>query len=239
MKSSDCQLRKRGTASPEDFEYVKDKSRAELLNLLHEDMAAIRTAAAYQLSDIHVNDYEVVSNLLNQLMAEKCLYTKIAICDALKKGNQDTARLMTEYLGKIGNNQYKTLPERPSNKKSYPLPRDIIARTMGNMQVEIFPVLEEILSGGEISKLSEGLDAIGFMVYYHPELVTFKNAKIIYEVMEQYADNPLIMWKSIVCLSSFPLEQSVKILQRFIGNGDILEEEAKRSLKLIQGIPQV
>ena len=41
---------------------------------------------------------------------------------------------MVEYLGQIGNNQHKVLPTNGFNKKSYPLPRDIIARTLAHMK---------------------------------------------------------------------------------------------------------
>lgn len=64
------------------------------------------------------------------------------LCDALSKGDDQSAKIMIEYLGKIGNNQHTT---NGFNKKSYPLQRDIIARTLGQMKEEISPVLMDVL----------------------------------------------------------------------------------------------
>ena len=52
---------------------------------------------------------------------------------------------MVEYLGQIGNNQHTVLPTNGFNKKSYPLPRDIIARTLAHMKEDILPVLMDVL----------------------------------------------------------------------------------------------
>lgn len=50
---------------------------------------------------------EAAEELLSQLAQEKCLYTRIAICEALECGEIHTAEKMTEYLGVIGNNQHR------------------------------------------------------------------------------------------------------------------------------------
>lgn len=234
MKSSELVLRNRGLASKADFEFVNSKSKSELLNLLNSDKPAIRTASVYKLSELYLNEYDIISELLKRLVIEKALYTKLAICEVLEKGDINTAKQMVKYLGKIGNNQYKSLPKSVSKKKSYPLPRDIISRTLGKMDNDIIVVLIEILKTNNLVEISEALDAIGFMVFYSKNLATLENLKIIHNVMEQNIDNQLIVWKVILCLSAFPLQQSISILQSFIGTGGIIEEEANRSLKLIK-----
>lgn len=104
------------------------------------------------------------------------------------------------------------MPEAVSLKKSYPLPRDIIARSLGKMSIYIFPALIDILKTEDVEKISEVLDAIGFMVFYNSELATLNNATIIYTIITKYEENPLIIWKCILCLSAFPLEESRIIL---------------------------
>ena len=60
---------------------------------------------------------QAADELLQQLEKEKCLYTRIAICETLEAGDQRTAEKMALYLGRIGTNQYKTVPETVSAKK--------------------------------------------------------------------------------------------------------------------------
>lgn len=59
---------------------------------------------------------QAADELLQQLEKEKCLYTRIAICETLEAGDQRTAEKMALYLGRIGTNQYKTVPETVSAK---------------------------------------------------------------------------------------------------------------------------
>ena len=142
---------------------------------------------------------------------------------------------MISYIGKIGNNQYKTLPDKVSDKKSYPLPRDIIARTLGKMSVSVFPVLTKVLYSGDIQKISEILDAIGFMTFYNQNLSTLTNARLVFETLEKFSDNNIIIWKSVLCLSAFPLIQCKEYLTDIKNKNynNIIGKEAERSLRLI------
>lgn len=231
MKSCIEDLQKRGYADKAEIIKAKSLSQESLLTMLCSDNAVNRTIAAYNLSALNE---AVVDKLLNQLCIEKCLYTKIAICENLKKGNVATAEKMLMYLGEIGNNQYKQLPNKVSAKKSYPLPRDIISRTIGKMNIEIFPLLIDSLNILDVLEVSELLDAVGYMAFYNPELVNNNNVKVICGVAEKYYENGLIVWKTLQCLSAFPVLLSVKFLQNFYDRDDILGKEAKRSLKIIQ-----
>lgn len=230
LKSSQEDLRRRGMATKEHIALMTRYSQGECRRLLHAEEAETRTAAAYALTTL---DRETTTQLLQQLQVEKCLYTKIAICETLQKGSVEVAKEMVKYLGQIGNNQYKKLPDKVSRKKSFPLPRDIIARALGKMKPEILPVLLEVLEGDDLRRISEVLDAIGFMVFYNKELAIKQNAEMIYQTMACYTSNPLIVYKCILCLSAFPLPESIAILEKMAQYNDILGEEARRSLKLI------
>lgn len=224
-------MQKRGFASGEEEALLAGKTQEELLELLHADKAVLRTAAANLL--VTAGNSKVTGELLEQLSVEQCLYTRIGICESLEKGDSDTARQMMDYIGKIGSNQYKQLPEKVSKKKSYPLPRDIIARALGKMQMEVFPVLMEALKCGGTEKVSEVLDAIGFMVFYNRPLANDENVRPVFEIMEKYKENNLVLWKGILCLSAFPLPKTKKILEGLVSRDNLLGEEAKRSLRLI------
>jgi hypothetical protein len=230
LKSSQEDLIKRGLASKTDIEDLSTRSQAQLIELLHSNRAITRTASAYNLTS---TQEEVTEELLKQLQVETCLYTRIAICERIEKGNITTAKQMIEYLGKIGANQYKEIPAAVSKKKSFPLPRDIIARSLGRMDTAVFPALLEVLGSQDVKKISEVLDAIGYMVFYQSQLVTLQNAEVIFHIAENYEQNRLILWKAIMCLSAFGLKESEEFLLRYAKDPTVIGLEARRSLSLL------
>ena len=231
MKSSDENLRKRGLATEDEISKLAGLPQTQLMKQLHSSDAVTRTAAACHLL---ARDRACALELLRQLANEKCLYTKIAICKTLERGGLDTAIQMAEFLGKIGNNQHKVLPDKVSKKKSFPLPRDIIARSLGKMNITVFPALMAILDSNDMVKIREGLDAIGFMVFYHQELATFENVLPVISLLKDYSDDPIIVWKAILCLSAFPLAESREALLMYSSNADFISLEAQRSLRLLE-----
>lgn len=231
MKSSREELQKRGYADERAIAALRGLPQEELLYLLHSDNAVVRTAAACTLSPLtEVSAQE----LLKQLTVERCLYTRLAIGESLEQGDENTARHMCRYLGKLGDNQYRTAPERVSAKKSYPLPRDIIARSLGKMSPRILPVLLEVLACGELPKISEALDAIGFLVFYHSELGRREHVEAVLRTADRYRENDLILWKALLCLSSFSQPESRAFLSAYDQQRDILDETARRSVRLIE-----
>ena len=234
LKSDLERLKNRGMPLEEDVKLLENKSLKELIKCLNDDDAIIRTSAAINLKQ-YINKNKVCSSLLSQLYKEKSLYTKIAICETLQNGNIDSAKEMTDYIGKIGDNQYKKLPEKVSLKKTYPMPRDIIARTLSKMNIDIFPILIDILEGDDLIKIYEVIDAVGFMVFHNKDLSNDKNLNYIINLIKKYKDNKLVLWKCITCLSAFNLEKSKDTLNSFVNNDnkDIFSLEAKRSLSIL------
>lgn len=230
MKSSSEDLRKRGMPSKEELEEIEQQSYQDMCESLHGEQPTIRSAAAVGLRK-YAN--EAVHELLQQLKKETCLYTRIAICETLETGNCETARCMCEYLGKVGNNQHKKLPEKVSEKKSFPLARDIIARSLGRMDLSIFSILMEVLETGSTMQISEVLDAIGYMVFYHRELATEDICKQLIVTVSMYKENEVLLWKLILCLSAFSCDESIQFLSQYKDDSTILGLEATRSLKLL------
>lgn len=231
MKSGLQKLQKRGFVNKKEAEAFAAKSEEEWMALLDAANPCTRTVAASRLCGKHI---PAAKALLTRLKQEQCLYTRLAICESLKKGGTETAKIMTPYLGEIGNNQYKKPPARPSAKRSYPLARDVTARTMGQMDVSIFPVLVKVLQGEDTKKISEALDAAGYMAFYHPQLAE-KNVQIILEVARRYSDNPLLLWKAVLCLSAFKDAEAAKLLRELAVRKDIIGAEAERSLSFFHG----
>lgn len=207
-----------------------------LYRMINSKTATERSVAVHILAERYRNDTQFLTVILERLCNEKSLYTKLEICSVLEQGNIETARQMVKYLGVIGNNQHKELPGRVSKKVSYPLPRDIIARILSKMSPTVFEVLLEVLEENDVRMIVEVIDAIGFMVFYNNQLVTPKHAQCIYDVMGKYKSNQVILWKAVLCLSAFPLESSIKVLERIRSTypDTLLSYEASRSLKLIE-----
>lgn len=234
LKSDLDRLKNRGMPLEDDVKLLENKSLKELIDCLNNDDAIVRTSAAINLRPyIHKN--KVCGELLLRLSKEKSLYTKIEICKTLQNGNIDTAEKMINYIGIIGCNQYRVLPKKVSLKKTYPIPRDIIARTLSKMSIDIFPVLINVLEGDDLTKICEVIDAFGFMVFHNKSLSNNQNLEHIISIMKKYQNNKLLIWKCLTCLSAFNLEKSRDILKSFINDDDkdILSLEAKRSLEIL------
>ena len=164
------------------------------------------------------------------------MYTRLEICTTLESGNHITAKEMIPYIGLIGNNQHKVLPDRPSFKSSYPLPRDLIVRSLARMKREILPVLMEVLESGDVDKIQEVLDAIGFLIFYDRQAATQEYMKKVLKTIEMYKDDDVVVWKGILCLSAFPYTQSIEYLKNVsvMAEKDLFREEAKRALKVMR-----
>ena len=166
MKSEKKDLIKRGWIDDYYLEDFLNFNQEELLKLLSSNDPCERSAAASLLGvKFNVNEKIVYSSLVKSLSIEKALYTKLQISRSLEKGNFIVAEYMIGYLGKIGNNQHKKLPNTVSKKKSYPLPRDIIARILGKMDKSNFSVLLSSLDSCVADKITENEKRSNHTVY--------------------------------------------------------------------------
>ena len=122
-----------------------------------------------------------------------------------------------------------SLPNKSFEKSNYPLPRDIIARTICKAGDIAIPILLEKLDIGNITQLSEGIDAIGYVSYYQKNTAA-KN--YILKLIDQYKTNDLILWKLIRALQAFPCAEVIERLQMIAKQIKVkpLKWEAERSL---------
>lgn len=231
MKSSKIELRKRGYIDDLDISIYDKLSVDELKKLLNSDEAFERTVAVRLLNV----KSSAVKILLDRLVIEKSLYTKNEILKVLEQGNENTAKIMVNYLGIIGHNQHKKVPKEVSKKKSYPLPRDVVARALGHMDSKNINVMLPVLNNGDVVQISEILDAIGFMIFYDDNLSTIYNFTIIKDTIEKYKDNDLILWKGTEVLSAFKLSDSINYLNylKTITKNKTILKEIDRSLNIL------
>ncbi|MDO5852229.1 MAG: hypothetical protein Q4Q23_07055 [Methanobacteriaceae archaeon] len=234
MKSTTKQLEERGKITNKQIEEDTHTTK-ELYNLINSKKPINRTIAIRKLTKTELNQPLFTDKILKQLTIEKKLYTKLEITNTLQQADETTINKMIPLLTKIGNNQYKKPPLKPSKKKTYPLPRDIIARTLGKINPKYLPLLQNVLKQDNIEPISEILDSIGFLTYYNQEIATKENAKLIHETLTKYNENILIQYKAITTLSAYNDQNTIKILKKYTTNKkEILKKEAERSLKHIK-----
>lgn len=140
---------------------------------------------------------------------EKALYSRIAMSESL--GNMGVVAVpnLIEQLGRIGNNQEKELPSKYFKKKSFPLQRDLAARTLVKIGRPALPYLSHKISHNEdVFAREQAVDAVGG--------ITFKTndqsaVDVIIQTIHENTDdqnNRVLYWKSIRALSGFKKNRS-------------------------------
>jgi HEAT repeat protein len=199
---------KRGQISIKDLEPYLNCSTHDLIDMLIHKKARIRTIAATILGN-NKNE-KAIGALCKALKNEKSLYSRIAISESLGKMGEAAVVPLTRLLGQIGNNQEKTLPKKYFNKKSYPLVRDMAARTLvkiGKPSTNyIIQVLEE---NPDIFIKQQAIDALGSLT---AKTGNYDALKIIIVYFDDYVCNKknsdkLTLWKLIRSLSAFKNSQ--------------------------------
>lgn len=215
----------RGFVAAGDEVGYSSLNQEDLLELLKSPKPMERTLAARNLGKNI--DYQIVENLLVALDSEQKLYSKIEICNSLAMFGVHSLAGLVLRLGTIGKNQHLTVPEEPFRKSSYPLPRDIAARTLIRIGEIALPQLFEVLLGDEQPKISEAIDAIGFICFKNPNPKYLGELKTCYR---KHFNSELIRWKLFRAMSSFP--SSYPFLQdRFADETQpAIRQEIKRSL---------
>jgi hypothetical protein len=228
MKSSENQLIARGMISKgKEIEHFSG-SYSDQLMLLKSTQAYERSIAARLLGTS--GNPDAVVHLCNALVLEKKLYTKIEICNALSLFGLHSIPALIPLLGAIGSNQHKSVPNNKFGKQSYPLPRDIVARILIRIGPQALPALKEVLENGSELQISEAIDAIGYISYYHDDQSCFQ---MIADCYLKFKSKQLIVWKIVRAMSAFPNSVGFlkKLLEVEIHSG--IRHEINRSLELI------
>ncbi|WP_409200334.1 hypothetical protein [Methanobrevibacter sp. DSM 116169] len=235
MNQKNENLIKRGFFENKDLEEYSKLNEEELINLSKNSTAQKRAIAVNLLNNFN-NSNKYSPYFLEILSHEKKLYVRLEIAKSLEKGNIETAKLMIPYLDKIPNKQYKSLPKKVSKKKTYLIPRDLIARILSKMDIAIFPLILELLCSNNLEIISESLDIFGYMVFHNQKLETGSNFKYLTYLFDKYKNNDLILWKITMCLSSFRNNDSISFLKKIknFTNNEIINLEADRSIFLIK-----
>lgn len=228
FKSTRTQLESRGFIEHFDI-YPNKRLKDESIKNLNDKAAVTRSIAARHLVPF-ANEKDVCTLLLNRLTIEKALYTRMEICKTLQHAEQQVPLLLT-YITKIPNHQYKELPKRTSKKVSFPLPRDLIARTLGRMDIEILPTLLDNLVMRPLKYKRELVPAIGYLLFTQEfaDDVIFKILKAEYKKTR----DSVLKWKIIIVMGVL-LPYSEEFLRSIKDNGSIYYKEAQKALSKVE-----
>ncbi len=201
-----------------------------LIQLLNSPDPCERSACAWVLGKRKIK--AAIEPLCLLLEKEKKLYTKIAVCDALTAVGEPAVAHLICRLGRVGNNQHRHLPQKPFQKKNYPLPRDIAARTLAKIGPSALPHLEDVVVGNDRVKISEAIDAIGCIAWKSKVTSSLNPLK---ECLLRHKADSVIHWKIIRAFQSFPEDSVIYYLRSVAAKSDRkqLIWEAHRSLTQI------
>lgn len=232
MKSDIEQLKSRGYVEDEDLLKYSDNDKEELYKLLLSKTPIERTIASKLL--IKYKDTETLLALIRALLKEKKLYTKIALSESVSEYGEKASEVLVNHLGEVGKNQHMILPKKKFGKKNYPLPRDIVARTICKIGTPALKHLRLCLKTGEYHQVLEAIDAIGFISFYAHNEDSFED---IMNLFNRHKSDDLMIWKLIRSLQAFPNENSIEILKIY-SKSDVIQHrwEAERSLEQIRRI---
>ena len=197
----------RGQVPIEDLERYRDSSIQSLAELLHSGNAQERTIGATIIGNRKLT--ELTGILCDALRNETHLFSRIGISEALGKMGEQAVNPLIGLLGKIGNNQERSLPLKYFNKKSYPLPRDIAARTLVKIGVHAIPELIKKLADNDGIDTQQAIDALGAIVSKNPHQPALL---ILLSALDRYSANEITTWKIVRALSAFPYFETVTCL---------------------------
>lgn len=208
-------------------------SDRQLISMLTDNDAQQRSVAATLLGERGVT--ECIAALCEQLSKEKSLYSKIAMSNSLARFGTTAISYLEKYIGKINKNQHERLPSDLFRKKNYPLPRDIVIRTIIRMEAPALHYLQDLLTHDDTSMVSEIIDAIGYLTFYTKDYCALNDVLVLFDKSEQWE---LIRWKLIRAFQGFPQVEVIRRLEAVLLESKIPAHrwEAVRSLVQINTV---
>jgi len=204
-------------------------SNKESADLLQSKFSIERTIGATLLGQRKAKEF--VERLCEALKSEKALYSKIAICEALISIGKESVEPLSLLLGRIGNNQEIKLPEKYFEKKSYPLTRDIVARTIIRIGESAVDKLIELSATKDNYLLSQIIDTLGGLLHKTNDLKILVRLKMI---LEENQHNDFLLWKTIRAFSATNSEEVTLLIMPFLKHSQpAIRWETIRTLGLI------
>ena len=190
--------KKRGQVTSEEIESHAGFKTELLIEMLNSADPQERTTAAAVLGN--KQDKKSIMPLCAALEREKALYSRIAMSEALGKMGDDAVPPLIELLGKIGNNQEMELPLKYFNKKSFPLARDMAARTIIKIGKPATPYLLKVVKEQDDYTIQQAIDTLGGIAAKTDDRSALS---VLINGLKSHSDNEITLWKIIRSLSGF------------------------------------
>jgi HEAT repeat protein len=195
---------KRGQVSPEDLKPYFESSDEYLMGLLKGNNPQKRTISAKILGRRKTSNAIIPLSLA--LKSEKALYSRIAISESLSSIGEPAVVPLIGLLGEIGHNQETELPKTYFNKKSFPLSRDMAARTLVKIGKPATNPLIAVLENQDKFKVQQAIDALGGIAAKNGDRRALKVLINRLELLSndlQDNNDKITLWKITRALSGF------------------------------------
>ncbi len=220
---------KRGQVSTQEVKQYENASKEQLAFLLNNSDPQKRTIAAILIGTNKIT--ELIPKLCQSITQEKSLYPRIAMSKALGKMGEPAVKPLIALLGKIGTNHERDLPKKYFNKKSFPLARDLAARTLVKIESPAIPSLIEKITNGDQFEIQQALDAVGGIVSRTNDR---RPLPILLQALADYSANEITTWKIVRTLSAFKCMEAVEPLTKMLSHAKpSIRWEAARSIGLV------
>ncbi len=232
MNDLDKKREERGWTSPEEDRAFEQHEDALLIAWLRDEAPKARTSAAKILGRRQC--LGAAAPLCRALKGEGKLYPRLAFCEALAAIGEPSVQPLVDLLGEIGRNHETALPQKGFYKKSYPLPRDIAARTLTLIGEPALPALIQSLGAKKRLPMEQAIDAIGHISRYSGNASALPR---LLRILEKKDLDERTFWKVIRAFQSFDDDRVVRILAESLRHHPIpaIRWEAARSLGIIGG----
>jgi len=190
--------KKRGQVPSEEIESYVGFKTEHLIEMLNSANPQERTIAAAVLGN--KQDQKGIIQLCTALKGEKALYSRIAMSEALGKMGENAVPPLIKLLGKIGNNQEIELPTKYFNKKSFPLARDMAARTIIKIGKHATPYLIKVVEEQDDYTIQQAVDALGGIASKTGDR---RALPPLLNCLKIHPGNKITLWKIIRSLSGF------------------------------------
>ncbi len=232
MKDLAKKREERGETSPEEDRAFERHDDGRLIACLRDNAPKTRTSAAKILGKR--SSVEAAGPLCRALEVEKKLYPRLAFCEALAAIGKPAVQPLVDRLGEIGRNHETALPTKGFYKNSYPLPRDIAARTLTLIGEPALPALLQSLDAKKRLAAEQAMDAIGHISRYSGNGSALPR---LLHILEKKGLDERTHWKVIRTFQAFDDERVVRILSDNLRHHPTpaIRWEAARSLGIIGG----
>jgi HEAT repeat protein len=229
-KTREDRREQRGETSLQDDLLLEPCENALLMGYLFHHAPKIRTSAAKILGQRKYGP--AVPALCRALKSEVKLYPRQAICDALAIIGRPSIPLLIDLLGEIGQNQEKSLPIKGFYKNSYPLPRDIAARTLTRIGEPALEGLIDAIKTAPLFKTEQAVDAVGHISFYARNRSALS---FLHQLVKKTHGADILYWKVIRAFAAFNDDAVISQLQDDLLNHPLppIRWEAARSLGMI------